>query len=154
MSDPRYLLKGAAIPAQEFYRPPGYEAPTIAIDLLTQLGDGHLWEHEEGRVLLQLLRDLGLALNNVGHKTRQAIATFSEMLQYDKDDNLRARHHLLRCHLDRGDALNARTLLDSYTSDTHCCWLFARALIEFISLSLLEPGASETTCDNALLAGN
>ena len=152
--DPRYQLKGAALPAQEFYRPLGYEEPTAAVDLLTQLGEGRLWEHEEGRALLRLLRDLGLALNNVGHKTRQAITIFSEMLQYDTQDNLRARHQLLRCHLDRGDALAARTLLDSHPHDTHCCWLFARALIEHISLALQEPGASEATRDKALLAGS
>jgi hypothetical protein len=52
-----------------------------------------------------------------------------------------------------GDGLSARNLLDRYPQDRSCCWMFSRALIEYISYTLGESGSSSDQCNDALLLG-
>ena len=65
-----------------------------------------------------------------------------------------ARHQLLRCYLDQGEAGKARQLLDKVPSDSSSCFSFSRALIEHISWTVLhEPGSSEALRDAELAKG-
>jgi len=85
--DPEYHLKGAARPAQDYYRPPNYEPPVQPIDVFVVYRD-RLFEHEEGRQYLVALRDLGITLHNLGNKTRDAITIFLKLLEVDPLDHL------------------------------------------------------------------
>ena len=85
--DPLYVLKGAARAAQEFYRPPGW-SPEIEPINVFQVYEGRIYEHSEGKLLLENLKDLALALHNIGNKTRDSTNTFKEILQYDPIDHL------------------------------------------------------------------
>ncbi len=64
-----------------------------------------------------------------------------------------SRHRLLRCYLDKGDALLARQLMDKFPADRSSCFSYSRALIEFIALSLEESDASEEVRDEAMRKG-
>ena len=65
-----------------------------------------------------------------------------------------ARHQLLRCYLDQGEAGKARQLLEKIPTDSTSCFAFSRALIEHISCTVLqEPGSSETLRDAELVKG-
>lgn len=86
-TDPKFELKGAARAAQEFYRPPGYEALPEPRDLLTEYR-GRMWEIKEGRELLLSLVDLGVAFHNIGSKAKDAMKTFQEALDLDTSDHL------------------------------------------------------------------
>ena len=85
--DPTYELKGAARAAQEFYRPPGYEPPVPPRNLLEEY-NGRMWENAEGRKLLSALVDLGLALHNIGSRSKDAIRIFQEAIAQDPADHL------------------------------------------------------------------
>lgn len=76
--------------------------------------------------------------------TRDAIAMLCEMLDLDPSDHIGARHCLLKCYMDRAEAENARALIDRYPEDVSASFLFTKALIEHISLTLEEAGASVT----------
>ena len=86
-ADPTFELKGAARAAQEFYRPAGYEAPVEPRNLIEEYR-GRMWENEEGRKLLRALLDLGLALHNIGSRSKDAIRTFRETIELDPADHL------------------------------------------------------------------
>lgn len=60
---------------------------------------------------------------------------------------------MLRVHLDQGDSLKARQLLEKYPDDNYSLFAYSRALIEFIALSLGESDASEIVRDAALMNG-
>lgn len=58
---------------------------------------------------------------------------------------------MLRIHLDNADGDLARALLDKYPQDMSCCFLYNRALVEYISHYLLqEEGSSKEICETAL----
>lgn len=80
-------MKGAARPAQDSYRPPGYRDPVEAINVF-QKYKGCLFDHEAGREYLEALRDLGVSYINMGRKTRDAAAVFLQMLELDIKDRL------------------------------------------------------------------
>lgn len=73
--------------AQEFYLPEGYEAPVEARNLLQEY-KGRMWEHTEGQQLLRAMLDLGLALHNIGSRSKDAIRTFQETIAMDPEDHL------------------------------------------------------------------
>ncbi len=168
VSDPLYDLKGAARVAREFYRPPDYKEDVEPVDLI-DLHPGTIWNHVEGPILLKAMMELGVALHNIMNRSKDAIKVFKEMLELDSEDHLvslflctpdgvftasqLSRHRLLRCYLDKGEALKARQLLDKYSSDNSSCFAYSRALIEFIALSLGESDASETVRDEMLARG-
>ena len=85
MSDPAYVLKGAARAAQEFYRPPGYEEETEPIDLFTVYKE-RLSENELGMELLADMLTLGITMHNLKSKSRDAIKVFRQMISWDKAD--------------------------------------------------------------------
>jgi hypothetical protein len=85
--DPKFELKGAARAAQEFYRPPGYEAMPEPRDLLEEF-HGRMWDNDEGRKLLKAMLDLGLALHNIGNRSKDAVRTFQEIIALDPADHL------------------------------------------------------------------
>jgi hypothetical protein len=64
-----------------------------------------------------------------------------------------ARHHLLRCYLDDADAENARELLEKFPDDRFCCFIYSKALIEYISVQLAEHGTCEEKRDAILYEG-
>ena len=153
--DPTYQLKGAARPAQEFYRPPGWQEDVPEVDMV-ELHRGQLWDcpAPEARLLLRAMSDLSVALHSSAGKTRAAIDVLTQMLALDGGDTLCARHRLLRCYLDLGEAGHARALLDRFPADAHCCMVYSRALVELIALQLEEDDASEDAADAALAAAH
>lgn len=64
------------------------------------------------------------------------------------------RHRLLRVHLDVGDCLKARQLLEKHPEDSYSPFAYSRVLIEFMALSFEESGVSEETRDDALMKGD
>lgn len=86
LSDPHYNLKGAARPAREFYKDPNQVETPDPIDLL-EMYSGHMWDHEEGQVLLDCMMKLGLAQHNIAKKPKAAIQTFEEMITLDPFDH-------------------------------------------------------------------
>ena len=92
--DPLYVLKGAAKPAQEYYRPPNYKEDVIPINLLEKF-KGRLWLHPECQLLLKRMLDLAIYSYNIANKTRDAIEKFRELLELDPSDNL-VNHILLQ----------------------------------------------------------
>eukprot|EP01036_Dinobryon_divergens_P030460 gene30460-39705_t len=110
-------------------------AKSISID--------RLWDNEEGRQLLHSMLQLGIALHGstAFGNSKEAVATFQEMMKLDGSDHLLARHQLLRCYLDQGEAGKARQLLDKVPSDSSSCFSFSRALIEHISWTVLHEPA-------------
>ena len=82
-----YELKGAARVAREFYRPPGYKEEAQPIDVFEQL-PGKLWEHEEGKEFLSALLELGVGQHNIANRSKDAVATFKEMIALDHEDHL------------------------------------------------------------------
>lgn len=152
--DPVYYLKGAARPAQEFYRPPGWQEVVEPVDL-TVTFKGRLWEHEaeECKELLRSMSELSGALHNVKGRTEDATKVLKRMLVLDEADHMFARHRLLRCYLDMAEAGEARAILDKYPEDPYCCFAYSRALIECIALLLEESDASVDLVDDALNKG-
>lgn len=148
--DPAFDLKGAARPAREVYCP-GADDEFDPVDLLDSLTPGKLWEHEEGQSLLRATLNLGVALHNVGNRTKEAIRTFQSMQEMDPADHLLARHRLLGCYLDLAEAEMARSLLDAHPADKSCYFTYTRALLEYLSLQLKEAGSSEKLRDDELL---
>jgi hypothetical protein len=65
----------------------GYTEDMEPVNLLEQYR-GRLWEHEQGKLLLKALFDLGLALHNIENKTKQTIQVFQEILESDPEDHL------------------------------------------------------------------
>lgn len=80
-------MKGAARVAREFYKPPDYREDVQPIDVFEQM-PGRLWEHEEGKKLLIAMMELGVAQHNIAERPKDAINTFQEMIQFDKEDHL------------------------------------------------------------------
>lgn len=148
--DPLYFLKGAARPAQEFYKQPGLADDPIPINILN-LYKGKLYKHDAGKTFLEAMLTLGIHMHNVGNQTRQAIEVFLEMFELDPLDHLCARHHLLRCYLDRSDATSARALIDQFPNDASSCFVYTKVMIEYISCMLEEEGSSEEIKTKALL---
>ena len=70
-----FFLKGAARPAQEFYKQPGLTDEPMPRDILQEY-HGRLYEHCESKKLLEAMLMLGIHLHNVGSKTKQAIQAF------------------------------------------------------------------------------
>ena len=85
--DPLFLLKGAARPAQEFYKQPGLMNEPMPKDIIQEY-HGRLFEHAEGKKLLEAMLSLGVHLHNDGNKTKQAIQILSEVFEYDPSDHL------------------------------------------------------------------
>eukprot|EP01041_Mallomonas_annulata_P005661 gene5661-11423_t len=85
--DPAYELKGAARPAREFYQRPDF-IPDIEETDLMELHRTSMWSHEEGRVLLEQMLALGVALHNVSKRTKESVDVLSEMISYDPEDNM------------------------------------------------------------------
>ena len=82
-----FFLKGAARPAQEFYKQPGLTDEPMPRDILQEY-HGRLYEHCESKKLLEAMLMLGIHLHNVGSKTKQAIQVFNEILEHDPVDHL------------------------------------------------------------------
>lgn len=82
-----YELKGAARVAREFYRPPDYREEAQPVDVFEQL-PGKLWEHEEGKKFLIAMMELGVGQHNIAGRSKDAVSTFEEMMQFDKEDHL------------------------------------------------------------------
>jgi hypothetical protein len=85
-------LKGAARPARQFYRPPGFEGTVEGegeepVDLILQF-EGKMWDHSEGQKLLQLKLDLAVGLHNVTHRTKEAVFVMAELQSMDPSDHL------------------------------------------------------------------
>ncbi len=85
-SDPRYNLKGGAKVALQYYAPK-QELPPPPPDLLA-MHTGNLSSVPLGREYLLALLNYGKAQHNIGHKTKDAIATFQEMLELDRLDHM------------------------------------------------------------------
>lgn len=85
--NPLFQLRGAARPAQEFYRPPGWKEDEPPRNIIAEY-QGRLWEHSEGQSLLRALLELGITQHNIAKRTRDAISTFTEMLSLDAADNI------------------------------------------------------------------
>ncbi len=60
----------------------------------------------------------------------------------------------MKLHLDNGNAEHARAVLDKYPEDSSMVFVYSRALIEFISLSLKEDGSSQELVVNAMRKGS
>lgn len=153
--DPAYNLKGAARVAREFYKAPGDtsvpgdEEPRN----LMQEYAGNIWNapNREGRILLEKMILYAAGLHNITEQTSHAIKVFYEVLEYDPEDHYNAKQRILRCYLDIAEAAKARALIEKYKDDKSCCFLYNKALIEFISFNTLkEEGSSQEICDNAL----
>lgn len=84
---PLYHLIGPARAALAHYRPPNFQEAIKPVNLMIQFKN-RLWEHEEGRKLLDYLLELAIAYNNTLRKTRKAVETFEEILSYDPLDHL------------------------------------------------------------------
>ena len=90
--DKRYVLKGAARPAQEYYRPPGYKEDVQPVNIFNEYKN-RLGQHTIGLELLKTKLELGINLHNITNKTRQAIETFKEILTLDHSDPLVSNIH-------------------------------------------------------------
>ena len=64
-----------------------------------------------------------------------------------------AQQQLLRLHLDRCDAVQARLILDRFPENHSACFMFNRALIEFVSWQLQDEGTTIEQRDLALHNG-
>jgi len=149
--DVKYVLKGAARAAQSHYMDPNLKPVPPTVDLFKQ-HPNRIWDHDEGKVLLRHMYDLGGRLHNMAEKSDRAVRVFEECLVLDKGDRVCARYNLLRIHLDMGEADKARALLERFPDDRSAYFMYARALIEFISVMLNEAGASVASRDAALEA--
>lgn len=150
--DPNYDLKGAARAALDHYKDPKFDySETVEVNIYDQYVDGKMWNHVEGQNLLQLMLDLGMAWHNVAERSKEAIKTFKQILNLDKDDHLRSRHALLRCYLDEGMGLEARTLIEEYPEDTSACFLFGMALLDHVAYHVLEEKDSSLEVANQSL---
>jgi tetratricopeptide (TPR) repeat protein len=153
--DPQYDLKGAARIAREHYRPPGYDEEVMnqqPIDLM-ELYCHDIWAAPdgEGKKLIEAKILYASGLHNVLEKSSDSINAFKEILALDPKDHYQCNQKMLRIHLDNGDADLARALLDENTQDMSCCFLYNRALVEYISHYLLqEEGSSKEVCETAL----
>ena len=87
ITDPAYDLKGAAKAAKEFYPQPGWKEQCDEIDLI-EMYAGKMWEHSEGRKLLENMLSYGVALHNLSKKTMDAIKIFKGILVHDPIDHL------------------------------------------------------------------
>jgi hypothetical protein len=56
-------------------------------DLLDEF-HGRMWENDEGRKLLKAMLELGLALHNIGNRSKDAVRTFQEIIALDPADHL------------------------------------------------------------------
>lgn len=80
-------MKGAARVAREFYKPPDFKEDVHPVDVFEEL-PGRLWEHEEGKKFLIAMLELGVGQHNIAGRSKDAVSTFEEMIQYDKKDHL------------------------------------------------------------------
>jgi hypothetical protein len=71
----------------EYYQDPNYEEEPEPINLL-DLHDTSMWEHPEGRLLLEKLLDYGVGLHNIVQKSKDAIKVFERILRHDPADHL------------------------------------------------------------------
>ena len=151
--DPKYDLKGAARPARETYVDPNFKGgDPIEEDLLADY-HGKMHAHEEGMKLLQYMLEYGKKKHSLLGHTRDAVSIFEEILVLDVSDtdiNVNTRHCLLRCYMDNADAIKARSLIDRYPHDATANFLFTKALIEHISLTLEEKDTTVETREEAL----
>lgn len=153
--DPAYNLKGAARVAREYYKPPG-DTSVPGDDEARNLFDefaGKIWDapDREGEILIEKMILYAAALHNVTSQTNHAIKVFYEILDYDPEDHLNAKQRILRCYMDVADGAKARALIEKYNTDKSCCFLYNKALLEFISCHLLkEAGSSQELCDGTL----
>lgn len=97
-------MKGAARVAQQYYYPTDYIEDIEPVNLLEEY-HGKMWEHEEGKLLLKAMLDLGISSHNICNRTKDAIKVFIEMIDLDPFDHLHARYRLLRCYLDLGSIM-------------------------------------------------
>lgn len=149
--DPKYNLKGAARPALDFYKDPNFDYTEIVPENLLEKLKGNLYEHDEGCELLHTMMDLSVAYHNTNKRSKEGIAMFKEMLEYDKNDRLFVKHQLLRIYLDMGFADSARDILDKNLDDKHSLFVYSRPFIEHIALLLDEEDASTTVRDELLM---
>lgn len=140
--DPRYDLKGPARAASEFYKDPNYFDDIPNVNLLNDY-EGRIFDHEEGKLLLEYMLEYAISLYNNFSKLRDAEAILTEMLELDKEDRIRARDALLRLFLDSAHGEKVRALLERFPHETSSLFVYSRALIEHISLILGEDGSSE-----------
>ena len=150
--NPLFDLKGSARPAREHYKDPNYFDDIPNTNLLVDFA-GRIYEHEEGKILLQYMHEYGVSLYNNFQKSREAESVFKEMLSLDKEDHYRAKDTLLRCYLDCAKGEKVRELLDAHPDENNCLFAYSRALIEHISCLLEEPGSSQDIRDQKLDEG-
>ena len=153
--DPAYNLKGAARVAREHYKAPGDNSVAgdeEARNLIEEF-KGNVWAapDREGEILLEKMILYAACLHNVTNETNHAVKVFYDVLEHDPTDHLAAKQRILRCYMDAADAVKARALIDRFKEDRSCCFMYNKALIEFISYKLLqEKGSSQELCDAAL----
>ena len=150
--NPLFDLKGPARPAREHYKDPEYLDDIPNTNLLIDF-KGRVYEHEEGRTLLQFMHEYGVSLYNNFQKSREAESVFNEMLALDTLDHFRAKDTLLRCYLDAAKGEKVRELLDKYPGEKNCLFAYSRALIEHIACILDESGCSHEIRDEKLDQG-
>jgi len=151
--DPNYNLKGAARPALDFYKDPNFDYnEPVAVNLMEQYKEGKMWQHTEGQKLLATTLELGVALHNLAHKSKDAIKTFKQILEMDTADHLQARHALLRCYLDEGYGLEARALIEQFPEDSSACFTFGLALLDHVAYFINEEEGCTLEAANASLA--
>jgi hypothetical protein len=80
-------LKGAARPAQEFYRPVGWEPEPEPQNLLDDY-HGRMHEIEDGRLLLSEMLALGVAMYNLKNRKKDTIKLFKQIMEYDVTDSM------------------------------------------------------------------
>jgi hypothetical protein len=130
--DPLFDLKGPARAAREFYKDPNYMDDIPNTNLFDDF-KGKLYEHEEGKVLLQLMLEYGISLYNNFNKLRDAEAVLKEMLELDETDHLRARDALLRCYLDSAHGEKVRELLDRFPEEKSCLWIYSQVFMYLLT---------------------
>ncbi len=153
--DSAYNLKGAARAAREYYKPPGdtsVPGDEEARNLLDEFA-GKVWDapYREGEALVEKMILYAASLHNVIGHTNHAIKVFYEILDYDPQDHFDAKQRILRCYMDIADAAKARALIEKFSDDKSCCFVYTKVLIEYISFKLLkEAGSSEELCNATL----
>jgi hypothetical protein len=148
-----WKLRGAARPAAEL----------AEIDRLSQINEvivkndifgqnkGSFYGNSETRPYLSIQFELADALRDVGaHK--KAAEELQAMMKLDKSDQLCARHKLVSCLLDMGEAGQARQLIQDFeerVSEPDTIFGYSLLMIEAVSFMVLE---EEVQCSTFLLA--
>jgi tetratricopeptide (TPR) repeat protein len=92
--------------------------------------EGELWFWKWGRPYLRARRGLADVLLEQG-ELEQALAHYQELLNLDDEDILESRQPLLFLLLTMGQNDEAAELLDEFSDDMSCDWLYGQALLTF-----------------------